>query len=546
MLKKVWSKTAAFFMAGMMAFSLTACGGGKESGSTASAATDSADPVKTEDSRETAKLSMFVQLDPKTAASRKSLSEVPAIQEIEKRTGVTLEFLHPAGNNLAEQLSLILAANELPDLFSVIWNTIPGGVDKLYNSGQIIDLSGYIDTDMPNFKKLMEAHPEIRTQMVTDDGKVLMLPELRLEESTQYFECFFIRKDWLEAVGKATPTTMEELHDVLKAFQTQDPNGNGKADEIPFISGSDQPGVERLGYMFGINTAWAASNCMYVDGGAVKFGPAEEAYRDYLTAMNRWYEEGLIDPDYLSTDASGRDAKMTSGIGGMFYGKMNGQQAVYLGAMAEQNPDFDLVALPYVNAPDGTAYDFNSTFCVGVSGIAISSQCRDVKKAVQFVDYLYSDEGNLISNFGIEGDTYELVDSVPRYTEKITKNTEGLSLVQSIAKYTIGGIQPRMINDINYWDAVMTFPQQKTVYEACAKASRDRMLPLVSLTSEESTEVNGIFGDLKPYVQEMTNKFIMGDIALSEFDSYIQKVKEMNIDKAIADYQAAYDRFIER
>lgn len=545
MMKKMSRKMAAAILTGTMILSLMGCQNAKEDNQASSKAAETPKAVG-EEQPGTTELSMFVQLDPKTAASRKSLSEVPAVQEIEKRTGITIEFLHPAGNDLAEQLSLILAANDLPDLFSVIWNTIPGGVDKLYNSGQIIDLSGYIDTDMPNFKKLMDAHPEIKTQMVTDDGKVLMLPELRLEESTQYFECFFIRNDWLEAVGKETPTTIDELHDVLLAFKTQDPNGNGKQDEIPFVSGSDQPGVERLGYLYGINTAWAASNCMYVEEGKVKFGPAEETYRDYLTTMNQWYKEGLIDPDYLSSDASGRDAKITSEVGGMFYGKMNGQQAVYLGAMADQNPDFDLVALPYVNAPDAKAYDFNSTYCVGVSGIAISAQCEDVKTALKFVDYLYSDEGNMISNFGIEGDTYEMVDGIPKYTEKVTKNEEGLSLVQSIAKYTIGGIQPRMINDINYWDAVMTYPQQKTVYESCSKATRDRMLPLVSLTTDESTEVNGIFADLKPYIQEMTNKFIMGDIDLSEFDSYIDNVKSMNIDTAVADYQAAYDRFVKR
>ena len=129
MMKKISRKMTAAILAGTMILTLMGCGAKKDDPAS-SAAAETPKAAAGEEQPGTTELSMFVQLDPKTAASRKSLSEVPAVQEIEKRTGITIEFLHPAGNDLAEQLSLILAANDLPDMFSIIWNTIPGGVDK--------------------------------------------------------------------------------------------------------------------------------------------------------------------------------------------------------------------------------------------------------------------------------------------------------------------------------------------------------------------------------------------------------------------------------
>jgi len=302
-----------------------------------------------------------------------------------------------------------------------------------------------------------------------------------------------------------------------------------------------------LGVLWGINTTWQISNCMYVDQGKVKFGPTQTEYKDYLTAMNKWYKEGLIDPDYLSTDAKGRDAKMLSELGGVTYGKMNGQQAAYMAAMKDKNPAFDIVALSNPKAPDGKSYDlYSANSRVSVAGVGISSQCKYPVEAVKWLDYLYSNEGIVLSNFGIEGLSYKMENNVPVYTELVTKNPDKLSLAQAIAKYSLGGVSPRMVNDINYWNQVMQFPQQKTVFEQFSKSVKDRMLPPTSLSTNEFSKSNSILSEVKIYVEEMSARFIMGQLPLSDFDSYIKTLTDMNINEAITIQQAAYDRYIKR
>lgn len=493
-------------------------------------------------------LKMFVSLDAKVAASRKSMAEIDAVKELEKRTGIKIEFLHPASNQVAESLNLMLASNQLPDMFSVIWSTFPGGFAKLYNAGQIIDVRKYVNQYAPNLMAFAEKYPDIMRDMYTDTGEMIMIPELRLDDSTLYFEGFMIRNDWLKKVGLAAPTTVDELYKVLTAFKTRDPNGNGKADELPFVSGSDQPAVERMGVAWGINTAWQVSSCMYVENGKVKFGPAEAGpYKDYLATMNKWYKEGLIDPDFLSSDAKGRDAKMVGELGGMTYGKMNGQLASYMAAMKTRNPSYDLTALMNPKAPDGKSYDmYSANSRVSVAGIAISSQCKDPAAAVKWIDYLFSPEGIVLSNFGIEGLSYTMKNGKPVYTELVTKNPDKLSLVQAIAKYSLGGVSPRMVNDVNYWEQVMQFPQQKTCYTEYSKSVKDKMYPPVSLTASEFARFSSIIGEARIYVEEMSAKFIMGEIPLSQFDSYLKTLRGMRIQDAVAVQQAAYDRYLKR
>ena len=248
-------------------------------------------------------LTCFMELDAKVSASKKSVAEVSSYQEIMEKTGITIQFQHPPAGQVQEQFNLMLASNDLTDIIYYNWLSVPGGPAKAILDKQIIPLNDVIAQYAPNLTGIMEENETARKQSVLDDGTLYMFPMIRVRTGTEeWFRLVgpIYRKDWLDKLNLEAPTTIDEMYTVLKAFKEQDPNGNGQADEIPFTS---QKAGGESGYLSAFAPAFGILNGFYNDGGTVKYGPLEPAYRDYVETMNKWYTEGLVDPEYTINDA---------------------------------------------------------------------------------------------------------------------------------------------------------------------------------------------------------------------------------------------------
>lgn len=491
-------------------------------------------------------LSLFVGLDSKAAASLTNLNEMLMWQEYEKRTGIHIDFMHPPAGQETEQLNLIIASNDLPDMIFHGWKKIPGGPEKAINDGTIIVMNDLIEKYAPNIQRVFEDE-QIKLDSLTDDGHYFMMPGMRYEAEQRLFEGFQVRKDWLEKLNIEIPKTMDDWYNMLTAFKTQDPNGNNEADEIPFLGGNKI--VAYLGICCFMD-AWGMSYDFYVDNGKIKWGPVEPEYKEYLDTMRKWYAEGLIDPDYMvSTDRKIFDAKVLSNQGGSYYGNLNGYMGRFLGLKKDEDPTFNLTYVPYPTLNEGDkAYSFsaNAAFAVKAEGIAITPKCKHTKEAIKWIDYQYSDEGTLLVSFGVEGETYTMENGAPKYTDLIMNNPDGLPFDQALSKYCSASIIPRLYQNVNYWRQAAIYPSQKEAAEILKTGSSERVPPYVYPTSEESTELSRILNEANTYRDEMLHKFIIGQVPMSEFDNYIKTLKSIGIDKAIKIQQAAYERYTKR
>ncbi|HML45440.1 MAG TPA: extracellular solute-binding protein, partial [Clostridia bacterium] len=126
-------------------------------------------------------------------------------------------------------------SGDYPDMMEYGWRGFPGGPRGLLEEGVIIPLDGLIADYAPNLTKIYEESPDAKKQATLDDGANYYFPFLRLEPESKAGGPI-LRKDWLEKLGLDLPVTMDDWHDMLVAFRDNDPNGNGEADEIPFIS----------------------------------------------------------------------------------------------------------------------------------------------------------------------------------------------------------------------------------------------------------------------------------------------------------------------
>ena len=494
-------------------------------------------------------LTCFMETDVKWSATKNSVAEVGSYQVIMEKTGVTVEFMHPAAGQQAERFNLLLNSAQLPDMIYYNWTNVSGGPAKYIEDGYIVPLNEYLEKWAPNFMAYMEKYPDVKKQSVLDDGTFYMFPMLRIDEDTgagSWFKVsgFMIRQDWLDKLNLEMPTTLSELHDVLVAFRDGDPNGNGIKDEIPFSSTKDGGyNIEGFAGMFGVLDGY------YMDGETVKYGPTAPAYKDYLTTMNQWYQEGLIDPEYMMNDATTLTSKVVNNQVGCTLYLLNGGMGSWSNMMA--GTDFNLVAMPWPSLDGETpAYatvgEYNKVV-TGV-GVAITSTCaQDPKKleaAIRFRDYFYSPQGVIESNFGIEGESYVMDGDQAIYTDAVLNNDKGLTMTQALSSYALSASNDAMVKTAMYFKQVtLVLDNQKASQPIWNECDISLLLPNVSQTAEESSAIAEYMSEIDTYVNEMTLKFILGQESLDKFDEYVKNVEKLGIGEVLEMKQAAYDRY---
>lgn len=224
------------------------------------------------------------------------------LQELEKQSGVKINWQVMSSNDWNDQKSVMLASGKLPDV--ILGDLAFGDSDIVNNLSFFRPLDDYIDKYMPNLKAAMEQSPELKKISTFPDGKIYSLPA-RLPSRPLSQNQPVINKAWLDKLGLKAPTNTDELYQVLKAFKEGDPNGNGKADEIPSSNAGDID--MHLLTSFGI-TDLRQNHMMIKDGKPVYF-PISEEYKAGLKWVHQLYTEGLIDQESFTQDNTMLTAK---------------------------------------------------------------------------------------------------------------------------------------------------------------------------------------------------------------------------------------------
>jgi putative aldouronate transport system substrate-binding protein len=479
----------------------------------------------------------------------RNFGEMQMYSAFEKTTGIKVEFDHPPLGNERERFSLLLASrNNLPDIIEYDWFTVQGGPELLLRQGIIVRLNDAIARYAPNLTRFLQQNPEMRKAITTDDGDIYAFPAIRVDpvrEGVTYGP--ILRQDWLNKLGLRTPRSIADWYQALRAIKTRDPNGNGRADEIP-LTGDSVTGS--FGIPMTVQTFLSAFNLapgMYQAApGRVAYAEITPEYRQFLTTMNQWYKEGLLDPDFMSANAAQLDQKVLSNVAGSFSGFAGGSVGRYLANAGRQIQGFDLVGAPYPFGRDGKNY---LTFHLASRrfqgyGAAITSNNKNLIETVKWLDYHYSPQGRMTINFGIEGESYRLENGEPIYTDIITKNPR-LSMSQALTIYA----RPQFlvgVQDIRYLRQLFSLPQQQAAYQLWRRASFERVMPGIFPAQDDARRYATIMNEVNTYVAEMTAKFITGTEPLERFDAYVTKVKSLGIDDAVAIMQASLTRFSAR
>jgi putative aldouronate transport system substrate-binding protein len=479
----------------------------------------------------------------------KNMAEMESFKEISKRTGINIEFIHPP--NTPDALNVMLASGDYPDVIFWDLGTVPRGLTGLVNDGIAIKLNDYLDKYAPNYMKAIQKHPDLKKFVTLDDGTYPAFFQLDPDPMRTSYNGSIIRKDWLDKLGLKPPATIDEWYTVLKAFKERDPNGNGKPDEIPYSIAKAPSGTTLGGVGSGMSqftAAWGILDGFYKDpaSGKLLYGPLQPQYKDFMSTMARWYQEGLIDSEFAATDAKGLTTKLQNEIVGSTFGSLGSLIGNTTTAARTKNPDFTLIGVKPPIGPAGKAYNypFQTIQKVGLSAI-ITKSSKYPKEIVRLIDYMYSEEGQALLNWGIEGKSYEVKDGKKMFTDEIMKSKDGKSPQQSIYRYAGPVFGHTKVMEYEAWSIVsMPFPEQKEAIQLFASADTSLNVPnSLSLTSEESSKLGQIMTDINTYKEETMLRILMGVDPISKLDEFQDRLKKMGIDEANKIYQAAYDRF---
>lgn len=488
-------------------------------------------------------LTYFCNINGAMSATMSSYNEVAAFQKLEELTNVHIEWIHPgSGSAGSEQFSLMVTSKELPDLINWSFDSAKGGSEALLRDAILVPITQEDAYKyMPNYMAIIDRHPDFKQATLLDDGTMYRVANFNYDPSTGEIVNFqikgpYMRMDWVEKVGLTTPTTIDELYTVLTAFKEQ--KVNGKDTIIPFVDNKSLTAIKALAGSFG--TRWD----MHMQNGKVVYGPITDEYRTYVTTMNKWYTEGLINSDFPVLEDAG--AKILNEEAGSTIGSMGSGLTMQRSALKESNPESDLDSIPYPIGPGGhqsLVDDKNRN----IRSTAITSANQHPIESMQWLDYFFSEDGMMLATFGIEGESYEIVDGVPKLTDLVMNNTSGYNQEEAIARYALGPINFPYARHIEFYRQVNLDTPQKEMIQTNWKTGTDEILMApITLNTEESGQYANLMADIKTYVDEMTLKFIIGQEPLENFDKFVSTIQGMNIEKAISIQQQATDRYMAR
>ena len=461
-------------------------------------------------------------------------SEMPTIQAIEELTGINIEWEVVKGSDWETKLNLMFASGDMPDIIISSQSTVDYeeyGVTQ----GLLVSLDDYYEQYMPNYtERLANEETDPTISLVASDGNKYCVPFLFAQDIND--NCpFFINQTWLDTLGLDMPTNTDELLDTLRAFATEDPNGNGEADEVAFEMCLEHGwnGICNVLPLFGIPAD--TDSWVYLDdNGDVQFAPTQDGFRECMEWLHTAYAEGLLDAEVVSQDSNTMMSKLAAGNVGFCY-------AWRLGGMGyEDGVEADCTLFTM----DGIKMNTTLELCNAQKGVFFTSSNEHLAESLRLID-TFLDTEYMWSLY---------------YGEKDNEDGAGWSYNDDglIEIYASDSDEAKDFLDCNapffapatYASSVYVRPEtrdEKTAYcrtydeLGLHQVYSNTYFDLAALTSDQQQELTLIETDIDNAVDENVANFIINGVTDDSWNSFVTIFENMGIDSYVETYQTAID-----
>ncbi|XID90357.1 sugar ABC transporter substrate-binding protein [Paenibacillaceae bacterium WGS1546] len=438
---------------------------------------------------------------------------------IQEKTNVSFDLSITARTEYENQQSLLINSGDAPYIIPKTYDESP-----YVASGQIVAISDWVQY-MPNYMKAVKdwgMEQDLKAKL-RDDGKYYVLPGM-WEVAGGGFS-YIIRKDVFEAagvdvVGQEASWTYEDFYEALKKVKEHTGAQYVFSDQFQGNSTLNIAAVQ-----YGVTAGWGASNGMYFDHEKQQFAfaDASDDFKSFLTYFNKLVKEGLMDPESFTQEDNTAQAKFFKGDSYVINGLYQ-HLADFKSKM--QDPSSELYMIVQPGGPKGMQQIETSRL---ENGIMISRNALDdlgeegFIKMLRFVDWLwYSNEGQTLSLWGVEGETYS-IDA----NGKIVLNpdiyyngmNEGAAKKLNVDYGFAGGVFAYG-GTADLKTSKMTEGERDYFNRILSTREPRKLAPPIMATPEESEQLNLISTPLMDYVKTMTLRFILGQESLDNWTKY--------------------------
>lgn len=483
----------------------------------------------------------FESMEPLTFAigsppGREPYQESLFIQEWQKRSGVKFELMKLSSSGISQQVNTMVASGDIPDCMS-----IPRGTAEEYGmQGAFLAVNSYFDS-APNLKKTLniDKNPWIYAQ----DQNLYALP---MSQSPYLQWGWLYRLDWSRKLGIDPPRTLDDWLEAWRKVKDDDP------ESVPwFARGTGLP-FSFLKPAFGIG--YVGGNNLAIKNGQMVDVSGSDEMQQLITFMNTTYEEGLLWNQFLEATTELRNQVIGSG---KVYSITDYQDVAFSASYGRAYVGEDIldntIPIPPPKGPDG----HQGTWWMGTTSgwcVAINANGDNVPAAVQMWDYYFSDEGQELFVFGVEGETFNRTgDGGYEFTDKVKQEAEenDIALENHMAQkynlflFFIGpgpGFGP--VKQAQRWEALEMHPNYNKGRAIVAKYLCP-VNPPMWLAREDTQRLNDLNNNLNTYREEWFSKFIVGQEPLSKWGEYIEGLKKLGIEEVESLANKGYQNYLD-
>lgn len=473
-------------------------------------------------------------------------SEAPvAGNELEQKimdfTGVEVEFIFTPFNTYNEKVNLMITSNDVPNVIGILDPKSSVYVNAA-QSGMFWGLNEYMDKT----EYLKDNYDEQTLKNASINGELYGLPRGR--PLTR--DGIIYRKDWAQSLGLniEQPVTVDEIYEIIKAFATQDPDGNGVNDTYGVLVGVSDAGAISGDMMEILDVAYGGGNGWVEENGQLIPSFMTEAHKKTLAFMKRLYDEGLMNSDFATVQASQFYELLDKEKTGLYFQTLTDAHErldTVVSQVQSRNPE-----LAEMEAADAKMEIFDTIYQIqtddgelractqsGFNGVFAFSKTsnqteEDLLTVLNFFDKMDSPEGQALIEWGIEGRHFEYIDGVANQTK------DSLLFSSEVQPYWQLFCTNRVVDRSAIQGNVA--PMYTKVYAEMESlmpyAVYNPIVPLIS----DTYSING--SSLDKIINDATTKYIMGLIDEDEWDKAVEQWRSTGGDKVIEEYTAQYKK----
>ena len=471
-------------------------------------------------------------------------------QWIQDTFGIEIELVIIDPASYTDKFQIMWNTGDLPDISQ--FNGVSAvEVDNAGDKGILLDGFAYLDY-MPALKEKLIASYDSLGQVVSSSGKLYRLPtSYGMGAYLGTGQGMFVRADILEANGYDLNSieSTSDLYDMLEVLKAVNPG------KYVLSCRGNIHNLSTMGlHSYGISiypATWRESSKEYV--------PCyrQETFKEWLTFWANAYADDILHPEFLNMGSSELwqnlyDGSLTCAIDTM--ANINHVQ----NNSSNENADWQAVVYPKFN---GTRYGIPSYTDLDATGnnIVISSECKVPEKVMAFIDWTYTNEGFLRTQFGIEGEDYILLNEDPlqfmlvaegnekylegKYTGQIWTADERIQRMVTQPYYFYGWYSTNC-----RWSILGTKPDGPSRYQLSYEAYDAAGLwlppePSIALVGDEATELTDLYGVISTLASEAISKIIIGQMSVEDWETVLARIEDAGYDRLMELYDKSYQEY---